>query len=245
MQGKCKLCLKEAKLQYSHIIPEFLYSTTYDDLHRAIKVTPNTIESPPYIQKGMRQHLLCSDCETQLSKYESYTSILLASVLASEPAPGEQFILMDDVKYAPFKLFQISLLWRSSVASLTGFDSFSLGSYEEDLRIKIRKEDPGKPLEYACLLMMWPRGGHVERVVITPIREEFAGKIYYRFHTGPWFWYFLHPGQFEANGETDLVVSKSGVLRVSIAQWREEDFMKNLRALVLKTRHERSRDQGA
>jgi hypothetical protein len=241
MKGKCKLCLREDKLRHSHIIPEFLYATTYDELHRAIKVTPDKIDKPPYIQKGLREYILCCDCETQFSKYERYTSGVLASLLSLEPPPRQQFILVSDVDYASFKLFQMSLLWRSSVTTLAGFEAVSLGSYEEDLRLRLRKEDPGEPLEYSCILMMSPRGGNVERMVFTPIREEFAGKVFYRFHTGPWFWSFLHPGQFDEEGETDLVVSKSGTLRVTIAQWSEEEFMNNLKDLISRTKLEQKK----
>jgi hypothetical protein len=245
MKGKCKLCLREGDLRNSHIIPEFLYATTYDELHRAIKVTPEKINKPPYIQKGLREHVLCSSCETQFSNYERYTSGLLAKLLSLELAARQQFVLLSDVDYAPFKLFQMSLLWRSSVTTLAGFQTVSLGSHEEDLRLTLHNEDPGEPPEYSCMLMMSPRGGNVEKMVFTPIREESAGKLFYRLHTGPWFWTFLHPGQFEEEGETDLVVTKSGRFRVAIAQWSEEEFMNNVRVLISRTKLDENKKRGA
>jgi hypothetical protein len=245
IKSKCKLCLKEAKLSYSHIIPELLYINIYDELHRAIKVTPDKIERPPYIQKGMREYLLCYKCETQLSRYEDYASRLLNSILVMDLKQGEQSLLVTNIEYEPFKLFQMSLLWRSSVSTLEGFESVSLGTYEEDLRLRILNEDPGEPLEYGCLLMMYPGGSKVDTVLFTPVLEELAGKTFYRLHTGRWFWYFIHPGQFEEEGEIDLILSKSGMLRISIAQWSEDEFMSNLRNLFSKTRNQKNKNQGA
>jgi len=70
----CKLCKKEAELRYSHILPEFLYSGVYDELHRTLEITPDDERT---IQKGIREYLLCQKCETKLSRYETYAAKLL------------------------------------------------------------------------------------------------------------------------------------------------------------------------
>ena len=59
----CALCLREAALCRSHIIPEFLYEPIYDDKHR-LKLLSVIPEQPTtYKQKGIWEKLLCEACE--------------------------------------------------------------------------------------------------------------------------------------------------------------------------------------
>ena len=60
---KCRLCLKEKPIQNSHIIPEFLYKPLYDNLHRFKSLSTLPEIKIEYKQKGIREKLLCRDCE--------------------------------------------------------------------------------------------------------------------------------------------------------------------------------------
>src|SRR3546814_16606531 len=73
----CALCLLPKPLQDSHIIPEFLYGVMYDDKHRynVLSLAPERRERIE--QKGVREQLLCRDCEQKFSKLESYASLVL------------------------------------------------------------------------------------------------------------------------------------------------------------------------
>ncbi|MBK9479117.1 MAG: hypothetical protein IPN99_09830 [Bacteroidetes bacterium] len=70
----CKLCLQEAELKRSHIIPEFMYSGIYDqDPKRFYEIKIEDEAAKSLIQqKGQREYLLCGICESKLSKYEKY-----------------------------------------------------------------------------------------------------------------------------------------------------------------------------
>ncbi len=52
----CALCL-ERPLRDSHVIPEFLYKSIYDEKHRFYALAVG--EYPGYEQKGIRESLLC------------------------------------------------------------------------------------------------------------------------------------------------------------------------------------------
>jgi len=68
MEGKCKLCQEQRELQLSHIIPKFVYSwfkrTSVSSLRR--HDTPNK-----RIQDGVKEYLLCADCEQLLNEWET------------------------------------------------------------------------------------------------------------------------------------------------------------------------------
>jgi hypothetical protein len=69
--GTCALCLSNDTLRDSHIISEFLYSALYDDKHRFHIVEAGEKRSE-FAQKGFREPLLCTGCETKLSVWEGY-----------------------------------------------------------------------------------------------------------------------------------------------------------------------------
>lgn len=72
----CRLCHKEAILENSHVIPEFMYSSLYDEKHRFQVLSTEREEKNSFEQKGIREALLCSDCENQLSQSERYVSLV-------------------------------------------------------------------------------------------------------------------------------------------------------------------------
>ena len=69
MEGQCRFCLKQGKLENSHIIPSFLY--------RWLKETAGTGflrfgRSPNRrVQDGYKDYWLCPNCEDLFSKWET------------------------------------------------------------------------------------------------------------------------------------------------------------------------------
>ena len=117
----CRLCTKNRELRKSHIIPESLYKPLYDEKHRAMHLT-NTTNSKNFkrgrpLQKGLREKLLCHDCEQLLNnRYEKYFKRLWFD---ENPLPralrnGNSFILRN-IDYHKFKLFHLSILFPDTV----------------------------------------------------------------------------------------------------------------------------------
>ena len=79
MIGNCKLCGLERELKHSHILPEFMYQNLYDSspkrFYKLQVDLDNSVNSKIKIeQKGVREYLLCGNCEVRLSKYENYAA---------------------------------------------------------------------------------------------------------------------------------------------------------------------------
>lgn len=149
----CALCHQNEPLRRSHVVPEFFYKPSYDEKHRSWEISsaPNT--RPRHQQKGLRERLLCDQCERHLSAFEKYGKELLFD---SAPAPGsvESALLVPGIDYKKFKLFQMSLLWRLSIAKSGHYTSIKLhGKYEEELRQRIVRADPGPAIEYGCIMV--------------------------------------------------------------------------------------------
>src|SRR3546814_10391424 len=83
-------------------------------------------------QKGVREQLLCRDCEQKFSKLERYASLVLQG-----GAPGMDgqrngsTVPVTGIDYAQFKLFRLSLLWRAGVATGRNLERVPLGPHEE------------------------------------------------------------------------------------------------------------------
>jgi hypothetical protein len=135
----CKLCLKNTDLRESHIIPETFYQEIYDDLHRMVVLTLEDTKLK-LIQSGIKEKLLCHNCEQRFSKWENFLKKDLVdfgnkqSKYLTFSLEDKNLIKIEGIRYNEFKLAILSILWRLSVSSHPYFYLYQLGVYEEKLR---------------------------------------------------------------------------------------------------------------
>lgn len=150
---KCKLCNLNKELKNSHIISEAFYSGIYDSKHRAL---PIQLESSnlDLIQKGIREKLLCAECEVKISKWEGVLKRDLVDIGNLESnfleikKLNKGFIKIEKIRYNEFKLAVLSILWRMSISSHDYFKSYNLGPYDEKLRTILLNEAAPKEKQY-------------------------------------------------------------------------------------------------
>jgi hypothetical protein len=74
----CRLCLKEAKLVKSHILPEFLYRPMYGAGNRFFVISTDAMIPERTRQVGIFERLFCSNCDNKLlGRYENYAARVL------------------------------------------------------------------------------------------------------------------------------------------------------------------------
>lgn len=132
MDGYCKFCNQKKTLIASHIIPKSFYLLTKYGGYRAITLATKNIDLIHY-QNGLKEFLMCSDCDGSLGKLDAYAKKILFQEI-----PKHKFKTLDnlttyllqnsDFDYDKLRHFFISLVWRISVSSK--FSQFSLGKYE-------------------------------------------------------------------------------------------------------------------
>lgn len=191
----CRLCLRDRQLRMSHIIPEFLYGPLYGPTHRIRSVH----RSLPYIRflgKGVREALLCDDCEALLGRYENYFSGVWygAQGLPSEIPAGVGKFLKSGLDYAQFKLFHLSILWRASVATLEDFRAVALGPHQQRLRQMIVTENPGDVADYrlAASVLLRPNSREVHGGVVgVPAPARYNGGWMYSWVYGGCIWHCI------------------------------------------------------
>lgn len=125
--GTCKLCLDKKELMHSHVFSEFLYEPTYDDAHKYISISSHPYHKTKPFQIGMREYLLCKECEGQIGDYENYAARTLRQA-DKYRTPDDRAIVIPNFDYQRFKLFGLSLIWRTHITSVHMFKNVNLGA---------------------------------------------------------------------------------------------------------------------
>jgi len=129
MTGECNLCRQEKELRYSHILPEFMYQNLYDHAPKrfyALTVNLDKAEGSKrrIEQKGIREYLLCGECEVLLSNINAdakeFTTILTLKeenkILYSPLFKFQEVRPGDDVING---LFNVTLnFWTDAIANI-------------------------------------------------------------------------------------------------------------------------------
>ena len=149
---KCRLCDKEDHLRKSHILPEFYYKPIYDEKHRFFELSTDIKHKTKFLQKGVREKLLCDKCEQQFSKYENYASKMFNSSTKAIKSGDE--IIANNIDYNLFKLHHLSVLWRISISSLKIFNNINLPEIEIELKDMLIKQNPKNYNDYGCTLTL-------------------------------------------------------------------------------------------
>lgn len=183
----CRLCLQNAKLCNSHIIPEFIYSSLYDQKHR---MTAQVGEATKIEQKGIREPLLCVSCEGLFSRWERVAAQRHRELetRVARTGPRQQIVLDGDDGEIVW-LCQLSVLWRSGEASHPFFESVRLGPHAHCLRKLLLAGD--SPREYPCITFVRraSRGGSA--LLSQPVQRRFHGHRAYQLTLPQLTWTFF------------------------------------------------------
>jgi hypothetical protein len=171
----CNLCLKDADLRNSHVLSEFLYKALYDDKHRAVAVSPSSPDKEGQIQKGIREKLLCGECEALLSRSETYAATVLPRLVRMVRTARAGTVVEVPAKYDMMKLFQLMNLWRVGIAQGDNYAAVDLGGVEPNIRRMLLEQDPGKSTDFPCLAVAPVQGKYVEGVIVPPKQGLLAG----------------------------------------------------------------------
>lgn len=225
--GICKMCGLTRELRNSHIIPEFMYAAIYDTQpnKRFYQIKEQGgVYRTRVMQKGVREVMLCGECEAKLSKYEKYADenlygkngwarVRIVNRVAFDD--GKTFMYeVEGFDYKYMKLFLDSLLWRLLVSEV--FETPDYGpEMMEKLRLSLVNETPLEELEFPCMIqpIMSEPGKTVGKFMVSPMEKVLAGrKILYVLIDGLIFNFYVEgePPQDQINP----FLTKSGELKL-------------------------------
>src|SRR5271165_416682 len=93
----CRLCGKASQLCRSHIIPEFLYRSLYDNKHRFTILSADGLDR--YAQRGLNEPLLCRSCETRFAGYERYAADVMRGRIGHHYQRFGERIKIEGIEY--------------------------------------------------------------------------------------------------------------------------------------------------
>lgn len=227
---QCKLCLKQRKLHESHIIPEFIYNPIYSENHKLIKVS-GSLEgpNPELIQKGLRERLLCGDCEKFLNDNFEHPSVDVWRVLTSGSSSGcitlrkisdhkgNKAAIVSGFDYVSFKLFLLSILWRISISCLKGFQDIYLGPHEDIIRQRLLRIQPGTQSEYPCIVSLLDNSIFTP-IAVPPLNPRHEGHRMFRLILTNVLLWFVVSKHSQRAGLTPFSVKEDGTLVASLLE---------------------------
>ena len=99
-----------------------------------------------FVQKGIREYLLCESCEQHLSRIEKNFKTSWYDEGRLPQNMNNEFLELKHFDYNQFKLFHLSILWRCSVSTIV--DTVKLGPHEKKIADLILQEDAGPEDDY-------------------------------------------------------------------------------------------------
>lgn len=232
----CKLCHKKSELVNSHILPEFVFKPLYDDKHRFHKITVNKLIKNSYLQKGIREQLLCLACEGLLSRNEKYVSEVFGGIREVNLENDGGLIKVEGLDYNKFKLFALSVLWRAGVSTNLFFSEVKLGKHESILRGMILKNNPGSSAKYPFVLtpIIYERE-LLSALIAEPEKVKLAGHISYRFVFSGLAWIYIVSSHTLPRAVLDVSLNEAGQLKLLPKRIEDLPFITGMAADLSKS----------
>jgi len=102
--------------------------------------------APSRCHTGLYNQFLCYDCEARLSDYDGYARKILLD------SPAREGHSVAPYKYERLKLFALSVVWRAQFLPYS-LGAVRLGPFAQPMRECVSTDDPGKPQEFATVLV--------------------------------------------------------------------------------------------
>jgi len=173
-------------------VPEFLYVPLYNTDNELMAISGRGNKGWKPLQIGIWEYLLCADCEQHLNR--EYEQPFLKQWTEESPLPksmplnGAHSVVFD---YSTFKLFHLSILFKSSISSNLTFQEVKLGAHENRIREMLLAKDPGHDWEYPILAfaVLNARYEVEQRIISRPIKARYEGhNVYGQIYGGAMWW---------------------------------------------------------
>jgi hypothetical protein len=212
--------MQSRDLRRSHIIPEFLHKPIYDELHQT-QVIGVGMPRARTIRKGVRETLLCEECEGRLQKFEDYFArSWCRNVVLSRELRPDPFVEVQ-LDYSLVKLFLLSIVWRASVSRLEDFAGVRLGPHEEKIRQMLLEAEPGESLQYPIYAgLIWDARTRLlwDNVLSLPIRVRFDRRWAYRMVFAGASWTVIISGRGGLRADL-AVLNEDGSMKLTVCDW--------------------------
>lgn len=213
----CNLCRLDRRLVKGHILSDFLYDEVYDkNEHRFHQLHTDVTKMNLTRPTGFYEPLMCDDCDNRvISRYETYASKVFKGGVEIVIRHDPDRIVVKELDYTNFKLFQLSLLWRCAISTRDEFKAVSVTpEHAEKMRLMLSNHHPGEPHEYGCVVMIPEMYQEVRQVIMPPDPIRISGHRCFRLLAGGFWWLFVVSGHSNRFEKRELFLSEDGTLNI-------------------------------
>jgi len=213
-----------------------MYRELFDADHKFAYVSLKEVRERDVQTGEFEADILCLDCEGKFSKWESYAKTVLYGgqlprgnnihMENQRNQHGVEFTYIKGIDYTKFKLFLLSVLWRSSISRRPLFKNIALGPYEEKLRSVLLAEDPGPAHAYPCVMSTY-RNHKLPVEIVGEPRKITRGGAAYSFLINGVLYYFYITHKSTKDWVLEAAINKAGELRVVHMPERESKKILN------------------
>lgn len=207
----------------------------YDGKHRALEIDASSVKVNKYLQSGIKEYLLCAECEGKISVYES--KFYQEWFGQNRPSEMEQngHGWMRDLCYSSHKLFHLSVLFRAHCSKSSIFSEVRLPErHVETIRRLLVNGNAPDSMLYPIICFALKLGNCVEQDLVGHthrVRVEGHWAYNFVFAGGQWFYYISTHGLsklFEARLKED------GTMYYACANYlaMEKVYRKNFRNMI-------------
>lgn len=200
-----------------------MWRQTYDENSRAMSLNGGTGKKRP-LQKGLREYMLCRDCEEILQKYETWFSkYWYQKQPIPNPAEGK-YVELNGFDFDSFFRFHLSILWRAAVATIDEFSAINLGPYEEKLRKLLHGESTDfrkEPSIYGLVLRRPQTHKLCQWIITAPVCSRISDVKTFTFVFGGCAWKYGISGHAVPFSES-LQLKRPGRMVLPIIDYTEE-----------------------
>jgi len=204
-----------------------MYKELYDEKHFIHQISLGDTAKPKSKPTGeYESNILCERCDNKIINqgYEDYASKVYygsekdTSIKHRRERSKNsvlEWTIVKNISYEKFKLFLLSLLWKSSISSRAFFQHVRLGPHEEIIRKMIINSDPKEQHDYPCILLHAKHQGLDIKELITPPNRFKDGKstIYKFFISGIFYLYYVPTGR-EPEFLFEGAINKSNTMKI-------------------------------
>jgi hypothetical protein len=204
-----------------------MYQGMYDPKHRFLAISSTPSKRVRFHQKGLREQLLCADCERLFSRFETYAAEVFYGngVWRSYQRHGD-IVEINGLDYKKLKLFLLSLLWRFGVTTVPQLKGAKLGPHSERLRQMLLAENPGDPALYRCLItvVMW-EGKHFGGLIVPPCLSRMDGRHIWLITVAGIVFTFFVSAQLPVNVTAPAFLQKNGSMSIQMRDLTKIEFL--------------------
>ncbi len=206
-------------MQNSHIIPEFIYKPLYDKNHKFYGLNMTSKHKEDFHQKGIREYLLCRECEQKIQKHEDYVAKIFNGKQPLTKSTHNNIITLSSINYKKFKLFALSILWKCSVSNLPEFKDCALGNHEKKIHDMICNDNPGKALDYPFFLgSVLDNNELADDLIVPPTKTRLENHRCYRLVFCGLSWVFIVSSHPKPEIIKNLCLKENGTVKIGKIQ---------------------------